>query len=127
MNNEFKYYSLSDECFKCPCCMIGNTDIEVIVMLNTACNIAGEIIPVESGSRCILHNSEVGGSDTSSHLFTDNHKSTALDLKAIDNGKRWTYVFALKDAGFKRIGIGKETLIHVDKDKHKLQERLWTY
>lgn len=89
--------------------------------LNKARELAGIPFFVLSGFRCEEHNRNVGGSETSSHLI-----GCAADIKAEDSRKRFIIVKALLDAGFTRIGIGKD-FVHVDDDFCKDKEVIWLY
>jgi uncharacterized protein YcbK (DUF882 family) len=57
----------------------------------------------------------------SSHL-----KGLAVDIKATDSRTRFLILNALIHVGFTRIGIA-DTFIHVDMDKDKSQQVIWTY
>ena len=58
---------------------------------------------------------------TSSHI-----KGLAVDIKATDSRTRYKVLNALIHVGFNRIGIA-DTFIHVDDDKDKSQQVIWTY
>ena len=58
---------------------------------------------------------------TSSHI-----KGLAVDIKATDSRTRYKVLNALIHVGFNRIGIA-DTFIHVDDDKYKSQQVIWTY
>lgn len=58
---------------------------------------------------------------TSSHI-----KGLAVDIKATDSRTRYKVLNALIQVGFNRIGIA-DTFIHVDDDKDKSQQVIWTY
>ena len=58
---------------------------------------------------------------TSSHI-----KGLAVDIKATDSRTRYKVLNALMHVGFNRIGIA-DTFIHVDDDKDKSQQVIWTY
>ena len=61
------------------------------------------------------------GTSNSSHL-----KGLAADIKCVNSTDRFKLEGILREVGFKRIGIG-ETFIHIDIDKDKSQNVLWTY
>lgn len=100
-----------------------NMEFEFVFKLDKARIKAGVPFVVTSGYRTESHNKKVGGSPTSSHLL-----GLAADIACDSSTNRWKIVFALRDAGFKRIGIGKD-FIHVDLDKRdfKPQEILFDY
>lgn len=57
----------------------------------------------------------------SSHI-----KGLAVDIKATDSRTRYKVLDALMSVGFNRIGIA-DTFIHVDDDKDKSSDVIWTY
>jgi len=57
----------------------------------------------------------------SSHI-----KGLAVDIKATDSRTRYKVLDALMSVGFNRIGIA-DTFIHVDDDKDKSSNVIWTY
>jgi len=109
--------------FLCPCCGQGVEEMSkgLLYMLDTARDIAGIPFIITSGFRCHEHNKEVGGSPASSHL-----EGVAADIKADTSRKRYLIVKALIQAGFNRIGIGKN-FVHVDLDLDKTDSLMWTY
>lgn len=113
------YFKRSEEW--CPCCQQGGLLPDFRDKLNLARAIAGIPFILNSAFRCGKHNQEVGGSDTSSHLV-----GCAVDIKCTDSRSRWLIVYALINAGFNRIGIGK-TFIHVDDDMTKEPQLIWEY
>ena len=84
-------------------------------------------IYVTSGYRTELHNKEVGGVSNSSHL-----KGLAADISdnqhgvKIHSNNRFLMLQALLSVGFNRIGVGSG-FIHVDIDKSKPSDVIWTY
>ena len=58
---------------------------------------------------------------SSSHI-----KGLAVDIKATDSRTRYKVLDALMHVGFNRIGIAS-TFIHVDDDKDKSSDVVWTY
>ena len=58
---------------------------------------------------------------SSSHI-----KGLAVDIKATDSRTRYRVLDALMSVGFNRIGIAS-TFIHVDDDKDKSSNVIWTY
>ena len=94
---------------------------ELISMLDVARKKYGKSISINSGYRTPEHNAKVGGTPNSSHL-----KGLAADIKCVNSTDRFRLEGILREVGFKRIGIG-ETFIHIDIDKDKSQNVLWTY
>lgn len=94
--------------------MIGVND-KLMSMLDNARTIAQIPFIITSGLRTKEHNAEVGGEQDSAHL-----SGLAVDLACSDSLARYTMVYSLFVAGFKRIEIGKNH-IHVDIDESKDQ------
>ena len=114
-----KHFKLSE--FKCPCCGRADMQQEFLDKIDKARDIAGIPFVITSGFRCPKHNKEVGGRPNSAHT-----KGLAADIKCINSRDRFRMVKALLEAGFTRIGVGKD-FIHADIDKSKPQEVIWTY
>ena len=94
---------------------------EFLHMLDAARKIYGKPMRVNSGYRTEVHNKKVGGVSSSSHL-----KGLAADISCKDSGNRFEMIQAFIKAGFKRIGVAGG-FIHVDHDKDKPQNVMWTY
>jgi zinc D-Ala-D-Ala carboxypeptidase len=74
---------------------------------------------INSGKRCVKHNTEVGGKKKSAHLG-----GYAFDVKCENSADRFRLVRCFLRAGFVRMGIYK-TFIHVDADPSNPQEVIW--
>ena len=96
-------------------------DPKLIKMIDEAREIYGKPIRVNSGYRTESHNHKVGGVSSSSHL-----KGLAIDVACIKSNDRFEMLTALLEVGFNRIGVAN-TFIHVDIDKNKSQNVIWTY
>jgi len=94
---------------------------EFLYMLDAARKIYGKPMRVNSGYRTEAHNKKVGGVSSSSHL-----KGLAADISCKDSSNRFEMVQAFIKAGFKRIGVAG-SFIHIDNDKDKSQNVMWTY
>ena len=94
---------------------------ELLHMLDAARKLYGKPIRVTSGFRTKDHNKKVGGVVSSSHL-----KGLAVDLACSESRNRFKMIKALLEVGFKRLGVAS-TFIHVDIDKNKSQNVIWTY
>ena len=109
--------------FRCRCgCRLGFKEMkpEMLSRLDNARDIAGVSFVLNRGISCGLHNMNIGGSETSSHLY-----GYAVDIRSNDGSvNRFKRVKALLDAGFTRIGI-YNTFIHADYDINKPQEVMW--
>ena len=104
-----------DKELECPCCHVLDFSQDLCNMLYQAREVYGKPIVINSGFRCITHNTNVGGSPTSSH-----RRGLAVDIKCTTSTKRFELIEVLIAVGFKRIGIGKK-FIHVDVDENKPQ------
>ena len=81
----------------------------------------GKPIKVNSGYRTEVRNKKIGGVADSSHI-----KGLAVDISCTTSNDRFKLLGLLTKAGFKRIGIAK-SFIHIDIDKDKSQNLIWTY
>jgi uncharacterized protein YcbK (DUF882 family) len=114
-----RYFELGE--FECRCCERNDMVMEFLLKLDRARHLAGVPFRVNSGFRCPSWNQFNGGKPTSSHL-----KGLAADISVQTTGTCFRILKALIDVGFTRIGVGKK-FIHVDDDRDKLQELIWTY
>ena len=101
-------------------------DPTVVQMLDIARDIYGYPMIVTSGFRTIEHNRSLiergyAASPKSSHLL-----GLAVDIAVPNSQRRLLMLEALLDAGFHRIGVGKN-FIHVDLDPNKTPNCLWVY
>ena len=87
-------------------------------LLRKAC---GFPLVILSGFRTATHNAEVGGVDGSAHEL-----GHAVDIKAIEAGKRFRILQEAFKLGFRRVGQGSG-FIHIDDDITKPQDVCWTY
>ena len=99
----------------------GNMNQEFLLKLDEAIELAGIPFKINSAYRTPEHNDKIGGSPNSSHL-----KGLAVDISVTNSTQRFIVLKALLDVGFTRIGIA-DTFIHVDLDKDKSQQVIWTY
>jgi len=116
-NVKSKYFSEAEMTCNCGC-GLNNANPKTIRMINYARDLAGFPFPVTSWCRCEEHNSNIGGSKTSSHL-----KGCAVDLAFSDSTRKMDAITALIQAGFRRIGVYSWGL-HVDTDTEK-SSALW--
>ena len=98
-----------------------NVSDELINMLDIVRKKYGKSLVINSGYRTPEHNKSVGGTSESSHI-----KGLAADIACNNSTDRFKLEGVLREVGFKRIGMGS-TFIHVDIDKDKSQNVLWTY
>lgn len=98
-----------------------NMNYGLLEMIDKARALYGKPIIVTSGFRTESHNEKVGGVESSSHL-----KGLAVDVACVRSKDRFEMLTALLEVGFNRIGVAS-TFIHVDIDKNKSQNVIWTY
>ena len=121
MNWHTYRYFTPDE-FTCRCgCGKNNMTQRHLDMLEKAREIAGIPFKINSGSRCESHNVYVGGNENSEHLSGE-----GSDIRCILSNDRWLILYALIEAGFRRIGVGT-TFIHAGSARHKPQDVIWKY
>ena len=116
-----KYFKLSE--FDSPDILGSgkNMNEEFLHMLDAARKIYSKPMHVNSGYRSEAHNKKVGGVSSSSHL-----KGLAADISCKNSNERFYMLQAFIKAGFKRIGVA-DSFIHIDNDKDKSQNVIWTY
>ena len=96
-------------------------DWDMVMRLDQARAIAGVPFRITSGLRSDEHNARVGGSPGSAHLT-----GNAVDIYCESSKHRYLILDALMQAGFDRIGIGRD-FIHVDNDRSKPRNVVWLY
>lgn len=96
-------------------------DIDFLTKLEAARELANIPFKINSGYRTQEHNLKVGGVYASSHK-----KGLAADISCLNSDQKYIILKSLLTVGFTRFGIGK-TFIHVDDDKEKSQNVVWTY
>jgi zinc D-Ala-D-Ala carboxypeptidase len=117
---DIKYFKPEE--FECKCgCNKQNMEEQFIRRLDIARMNSTIPFTINSGCRCAKHNAKIGGIKTSSHLY-----GWAADIKTATSSERYEILAALLDAGFRRIGIGKNFL-HVDDDEDKPADVAWVY
>lgn len=95
-------------------------------MLDLARDIYGHPMIITSGFRTVAYNKSLrdkgqSASQNSSHLL-----GWAADIRCTNSRQRFLMIESFLDAGFSRIGIGKD-FIHVDCDPEKDNAVIWTY
>ena len=99
-------------------------DMIFLNLLDKARAIAGVEFKITSGYRTIEHNLLVGGRVGSSHLF-----GLAADIYLPNSSRdRFLIINALLKVGLNRLGINfKGKFVHVDMDRSKDKNVIWTY
>lgn len=93
---------------------------ELVLMLDSAREIAGVPFRISSGIRSREHNDRIGGAPNSAHVTGE-----AVDIRTENTQDRFMILDALLYTGFTRIGIYNGH-IHVDTSKALPQNRCWT-
>jgi len=97
-----------------------NMDLDFLAKLDKAREYAEIPFVINSAYRSPEHPESIKN-PTSSHI-----KGLAVDIRTTDSRTRYKVLNALIHVGFNRIGIA-DTFIHVDDDKDKSQQVIWTY
>jgi uncharacterized protein YcbK (DUF882 family) len=96
-------------------------DADFLAKLDKARELANIPFTINSAYRNADQNARAGGKPNSSHL-----KGLAVDIRANDSSTRYIVLKALISIGFNRIGVAS-SFIHVDDDKEKANNVIWTY
>jgi len=96
-------------------------DADFLAKLDKARELANIPFTINSAYRNADQNARAGGKPNSSHL-----KGLAVDIRANDSSTRYIVLNALISVGFNRIGVAS-SFIHVDDDKEKASNVIWTY
>ena len=94
---------------------------DTIVMLDACRDLANIPFVITSGYRTRAHNKRVGGVNGSSHC-----KGRAVDIRCKNSKERYKIIVSALSVGFTRIGVSGN-FIHLDNDKQKVQDVIWTY
>ena len=97
-----------------------NMNEEFLAKLDKARELANIPFTINSAYRSPEHPLSIKN-PSSSHI-----KGLAVDIKANDSSTRYMVLNALISVGFNRIGIAS-SFIHVDDDKEKANNVIWTY
>jgi uncharacterized protein YcbK (DUF882 family) len=96
-------------------------DADFLAKLDKARELANIPFTINSAYRNADQNARASGKPNSSHL-----KGLAVDIRANDSSTRYIVLNALISVGFNRIGVAS-SFIHVDDDKEKASNVIWTY
>lgn len=115
----FSDYELSCKC-GCGYCIKDSLFLDKLEYARKLANIP---FVITSSARCVKHNKEVGGVETSAHT-----KGLAVDIAFKDSHQCFVIIDSLLRAGFKRIGINfAKSFIHCDVDTSKPQFVIFKY
>tara|TARA_R110000751_G_scaffold48048_2_gene107321 strand:- start:291 stop:653 length:363 start_codon:yes stop_codon:yes gene_type:complete len=119
MGNLTDNFDREEYACKCGC---GKDDVkdELAIKVQQVRDILKRSITINSGIRCINHNTTINATPTSSHI-----DGWAADLKYTGSAERYALLTAVTKV-FDRIGIAK-TFIHVDVDANKTAGVVWLY
>ena len=107
--------------FACQCCGVSEMDVDFVKELQKLRDEYDAPMRINSGFRCADHNKNVGGSDSSSHLW-----GMASDISVTDSILRYRMIQCAQKVGILRIGVGGDFL-HFDTDYKKKSPVMWTY
>ena len=114
----------------CPCsCGTNKISSVLIEKLQKARNIIGRPIIITSGVRCEFYNASIKASMNSSHIPDSCGIGNAVDIACTTSKYRYELV-QVAQKYFNRIGISGDQyggFVHLDVDRSKVQEVLWTY
>ena len=115
---------------QCSCgCGASWVSPKLIEKLQHVRDVLGKPMTITNGVRCESFNASINGSLVSSHMPDADGMGLAVDIACINSIDRYELV-EVAQKFFKRIGIAGEhsgNFIHLDVDKAKAQEVLWTY
>lgn len=96
--------------FACPCgCGFDTVDAELLITLEALRDYLGAAITVNSGARCLQHNTLIGGADDSQHMVC---KAADISVRAVSPIK---VAYTLEAHYPDTYGIGRyHTFTHLD-------------
>lgn len=110
LDKHVKHFKIHE--FKCKHCSKNQISLETLLKLELLRKQVGGLI-INSGYRCVVHNTRVGGSKNSRHV-----KGDAVDLRGLTSSPDEVYKVAVKI--FSDGGVGKyKTFTHVDTRGYK--------
>lgn len=108
--------------FACKCgCGANNISLELVKKLENMRKTLKRPIIIISGVRCLKHNSGEGGVSGSAHV-----DGLAVDIAVNSGSERLEIITNALFVGITRIGVAN-TFVHIDIDKSKPIDVLWTY
>jgi hypothetical protein len=105
-----KYFKPSE--FACPCCGLQKMDPALVQILDEVRGETGLVMVINSGTRCIKHNTDVGGARLSAHLVNGEY-SHAADIACTNDLDRGRLAEACYKRGIRRFEASNKHL-HVD-------------
>jgi len=114
----------------CPCsCGADKISPVLIEKLQKVRNIIGRPIIITSGVRCEFYNTSINASMNSSHIPDGFGIGNAVDIACSNSQYRYELV-EVAQKFFKRISISGGSyggFVHLDVDRSKVQEVMWSY
>lgn len=104
-----------------PKCSVSDMDEDFLDKLLFAQKLCGCKFRITSAFRTVSYEKSKGRSGRSAHCL-----GKAVDISTIDSKTRYIVVAALLNAGFNRIGIGKN-FVHVDDDMKRVHPVIFHY
>ena len=98
----------TDDEFRCPDCGLFIPNDQLRTLLEQAREALGRPIVIDSGTRCLIHNAQVGGRPNSAHLTGE-----AADVRCFADDTRWALLKIFFALGVKRIELAP-TWLHID-------------
>lgn len=114
------YFVPSEFDCKCGCGKNNMTETQMDMLLQARI-LANIPFVINSGTRCLKHNTASRGSVDSEHLYGE-----GTDINCTSSTARWKIIDSLIAAGFNRIGID-EKFIHAGSRIEKPQNVIWVY
>lgn len=118
---EYQYFTNNDFKNCIPACNINDMSEDLMILLDKMRKIINQPIIINSAYRTKEYERKKGRNGTSSHC-----KGNAVDIRCTTDSYKFLIVQTALSLGIKRIGVG-DTYIHIDIDKDKTQNVIWTY
>jgi len=106
----FKHFKPEE--FSCPCCGLQKIDPELVRILDEVREETGIVMVINSGTRCVKHNTDVGGARLSAHLVYGEY-SHAADISCTNDIERGQLAEACYKRGIRRFEAS-DLHLHVD-------------
>jgi uncharacterized protein YcbK (DUF882 family) len=121
MNNKYQYFTEKDFQNAIPSCSLSDMNEEFMVLLDKIRKVCDFPFIINSAYRSEDYEKKRGRNGTSSHT-----KGVAVDLQAVTDRHKFLIVQTALANGITRIGVGT-TFVHLDVDKNKTQNVIWSY
>ena len=115
------YQYFTEKEFNAIGCSLSDMDEDFMILIEKIRKICDFPFIITSAYRRKEHEQKKGRNGSSSHC-----KGIAVDIKALKDSEKYLIVQTALSCGINRIGIGS-TFVHLDIDKDKIQNVIWTY